>query len=94
MVPLVILGVEVKTAQLTYAVLGSLFMPLLAVTLLIMNNRTRWVGRAFRSGWITNLMLMATLAFFAYVAGDTAVRKYRELTSATPSTPPQERTAS
>ena len=68
MVPLVLLDVEVKTVQWTYAVLGSAFMPLLAITLLIMNNKTQWVGRPFRNGWITNLMLAATLAFFVYVA--------------------------
>lgn len=75
LVPLPMLTATVKTAQLSYAIMGSLFMPLLAVTLLIMNNKTKWVGRPFRNGWITNLMLAATLAFFVFVAGNTAYEK-------------------
>ena len=66
-IPLPVLFMSVKKAQLTYAVLGSLFMPLLALTLLIMNNRREWVGNSFRSGVITNTVLIITLAFFVYV---------------------------
>lgn len=75
LVPLPMLTLSVKTAQLIYAVFGSLFMPLLALTLLIMNNRTEWVGRRFRNGWITNLVLAGTLVFFAYVAVHTALSR-------------------
>lgn len=48
-------------------------MPLPALTLLIMNNRTRWVGRQYRNGWLTNVVLVAALAFFACLAVDSAV---------------------
>ncbi|MFC1606687.1 Nramp family divalent metal transporter [Candidatus Latescibacterota bacterium] len=65
--PLPILFISVKKAQLTYAVLGSLFMPLLAMTLLIMNNRREWIGRELRSGLITNTFLVITLIIFAYL---------------------------
>jgi len=68
LVPLPLLWMSVERAQLTYAVLGSLFMPLLALTLLLMNNRKRWVGPAFLNGWVTNLVLVATLLLFSYVA--------------------------
>jgi hypothetical protein len=51
---------------LTYAILGALFMPLLAVTLLIMNNRIEWVGRSYRNGRVVNTLLLATLLFFCY----------------------------
>ncbi len=74
-VPLPVLFLSVKKAQLLYAVLGSLFMPLLAVTLLIMNNRADWVGQKFRNGWLTNLVLAATLAFFAYIGTTVIVDK-------------------
>ncbi len=74
-VPLPLLMISVRQAQLIYAVLGSLFMPLLALTLLIMNNRTDWVGRRFRNGWLANLVLLSTLLFFAAVAIDTVFRK-------------------
>jgi Mn2+/Fe2+ NRAMP family transporter len=73
LVPLPLLWVSLQKAQLTYAVLGSLFMPLLALTLLLLNNRKRWVGPAFVNGWIANLALVGTLAFFGYVAIRTAL---------------------
>jgi len=41
-------------------------MPLLAFTLLIMNNRKKWVGERFTNGWVTNCILVVTLLFFAY----------------------------
>jgi Mn2+/Fe2+ NRAMP family transporter len=68
-----LLWLTVERAQLTYAVLGSLFMPLLALTLLLLNNRTAWVGHEFRNKWITNTVLVTTLLFFGFVAARTAV---------------------
>lgn len=79
LVPLPVLWVSVKQAQLAYAVLGSLFMPLLALTLLIMNNRRDWVGRRFCSGWLTNAVLIVTVAFFAYVGLRTAMASIDKL---------------
>jgi len=76
-IPLPVLLMSVKKAQLTYAVLGSLFMPLLALTLLIMNNRKEWVGNSFRSGVITNTVLVITLAFFVYVGYTQAAENIR-----------------
>lgn len=64
-----LLWFQVAAVQKSYAVLGALFMPLLALTLLIMNNHPRWVERPMRNGWVTNLALVATLAFFGYVGG-------------------------
>jgi Mn2+/Fe2+ NRAMP family transporter len=71
-VPLPLLWVSVEKAQLTYAILGSWFMPLLAATLLWMNNRGRWVGQSFRNGWLTNAALAVTVLFFLYAAARTA----------------------
>jgi len=68
LVPLPLLWVSIQRAQLVYAVVGSLFMPLLALSLLFMNNRTEWVGDRFRNGRITNAVLVITLGFFLYVA--------------------------
>jgi hypothetical protein len=73
LVSLPLLWLEVKRAQLAYAVMGSLFMPLLALTLLIMNNRSRWVGSKFRNGLVTNIVLTAILVFFAWVSVDKVV---------------------
>ena len=66
-VPLVLLWLAVERIQLAYAVMGAMFMPLLALTLLIMNNRERWVGGRFLSGWFTNAVLVITLLLFAYM---------------------------
>jgi Mn2+/Fe2+ NRAMP family transporter len=64
--PIPLLWLSLEQAQLAYTVFASFFMPLLAATLLVMNTRTGWVGREFRSGWITNAALIATLALFTY----------------------------
>lgn len=65
LVPIPLLWLKVQQVQLAYAVMGALFMPLLAVTLLVMNNRRDWVGAGFRNGWLTNGLLIATLLLFA-----------------------------
>lgn len=66
LVPLPLLFRKVEQVQLVYAVLGAFFMPLLALTLLLMNNRSAWVG-PHRSGWLINAILLVTLVFFGYV---------------------------
>ena len=50
-----------------YGVLGSLFMPFLAGTLLWLLNSDR-VPKAWRSGWLSNLMLGTATALFAVLA--------------------------
>ena len=66
-VPLANLWLTVERVQLAYAVMGATFMPLLAVTLLILNNQRRWVGERFRNGWSINAILVLTVLLFAYV---------------------------
>jgi Mn2+/Fe2+ NRAMP family transporter len=66
-VPMVLLGRDLGRVQLVYAVMAAMFMPLLAVTLLILNNRSAWVGQGFRSRWPVNVVLVATIAAFAYI---------------------------
>jgi Mn2+/Fe2+ NRAMP family transporter len=78
-VPLPLLFLSVERAQLIYAVLGSLFMPLLALTLLLLNNRAGWIGERFRNGWLTNLVLVATLLFFSWVAVRSALSSVARL---------------
>jgi Mn2+/Fe2+ NRAMP family transporter len=57
--------------QLTvaYGALGALFMPFLAGTLLVLLNSKRLM-RVGRSGWVSNTLLGACLALFAYLAYD------------------------
>ena len=66
LVSLVWLWAPVRTIQLIYATLGAAFLPLLAVTLLIMNNRREWVGE-LRNGLVVNALLVATLLVFSYL---------------------------
>ena len=66
LLPLPLLWGKVIQIQLAYAIFGALFMPLLALTLLVMNNRGDWVGNRFRSGWIVNTILVLTVVYFAF----------------------------
>jgi Mn2+/Fe2+ NRAMP family transporter len=66
-IPSVLLWLSVKQIQLAYAVMGALFMPLLAVSLLIMNNQERWVGPRFRNTPLLNVLLVITVLLFALV---------------------------
>jgi Mn2+/Fe2+ NRAMP family transporter len=52
-----------------YGVLGSLFMPFLAGTLIWLLNSDR-TPRAWRSGWVSNLLLGAAALLFAVLAGN------------------------
>ena len=51
----------------TYTVVGSLFIPFLAATLLYLNNRVHWSADVPHNHWTTNLLLVAILALFAVV---------------------------
>jgi Mn2+/Fe2+ NRAMP family transporter len=66
-VPALFLWTTVRQIQLAYGMIGAFFLPLLAVTLLILNNRTDWVGRQFRSGAVINTVLVAAVLFFGYL---------------------------
>ena len=53
-----------------YTIIGALFMPFLAGTLLYMNSRRDWVREEFRNGKITIAILVLTLILFLYLAID------------------------
>ena len=63
-IPALGLWVEFQLLQKTYAIIGAAFMPLLAVVLLILNGRKRWIGEQFRNSVFTNVLLIITLLFF------------------------------
>jgi Mn2+/Fe2+ NRAMP family transporter len=52
---------------ITYTVVGSLFIPFLAATLLYMNNRVAWASPVKRNGWGSNVVLVLILVFFATI---------------------------
>jgi Mn2+/Fe2+ NRAMP family transporter len=67
LVPLPLLWIALQRAQLIYAIVGAAFLPFLALTLLIMNNRRQWMGKGFGNGWLANTGLALTLIFFAAI---------------------------
>ena len=54
--------------QKLYAIVGATFIPFLAIALLILNGRTEWVGEQYRNRPATVVVLLATLAFFLWIA--------------------------
>ena len=76
-VPLVFLWASVREIQLAYGIIGAFFLPLLALTLLLLNNRRRWVGSDFLNRRLSNGILVAALLFFAYLG---AAQIYERLT--------------
>jgi Mn2+/Fe2+ NRAMP family transporter len=60
-----------------YTVVGSLFVPFLAATLLYLNNRVPWTEPVPRNHWTTNVLLVAILALFAAVGVQEAMGALR-----------------
>jgi Mn2+/Fe2+ NRAMP family transporter len=50
-----------------YSIVGALFMPFLAGTLLYLNNTRAWVGE-LKNHWLINTLLLLSLALFGYLA--------------------------
>jgi Mn2+/Fe2+ NRAMP family transporter len=66
-VPIIgLVAIDFKKVIKVYAVTGALFIPLLALLLLILNGRRAWVGDRFRNRWPTIFVLVGTVAFFAW----------------------------
>jgi Mn2+/Fe2+ NRAMP family transporter len=66
-VPLLLVRRPVEQLQLAFGLTGATLLPVLALTLLIMNNRETWVGKEFRNTAPLNLTLAAALVFFAFM---------------------------
>lgn len=65
LVPCLGLMGDFRGIQKVYAVFGALFMPMLALALLLLNGRTAWIGK-LRNRPATMLVLLATLALFLW----------------------------
>lgn len=61
----------------TYTIVGSLFVPFLAATLLYLNNRIKWNEAVPHNSWITNLLLVSILALFAVVGAQEVINALR-----------------
>jgi hypothetical protein len=51
------------TLVVLYAIAGAFFMPFLASVLLVMNNRSQWVGALKNKAWINGLLILSLLLF-------------------------------
>jgi Mn2+/Fe2+ NRAMP family transporter len=68
LVPLALLFVkEPITVILFFAAVASLFVPILATVLLIMNSRTKWVGQELRNSLFVNSLLLFSIGLFGYL---------------------------
>ena len=67
-VPTAGLCMTFESAQKLYAIVGAMFVPMLAVVLLILNGRSDLVGRKNRNSALVSFLLISTLALFALVA--------------------------
>ena len=57
-----------------YTIVGSLFVPFLAATLLYLNNRVQWMNGVPHNNLATNALLVVILLLFVIVGGDEAIR--------------------
>jgi hypothetical protein len=57
----------------TYTVIGSLFVPFLAATLLYLNNRVGWASAVPKNHWLTNALLVVILLLFLIVGGQEVI---------------------
>ncbi len=57
-----------ESAQKIYAIVGAMFVPMVALVLLILNGRSDLVGLKNRNSALVSFLLICTLAFFALMA--------------------------
>jgi Mn2+/Fe2+ NRAMP family transporter len=68
-VPIIgLVGVDFPSMMKVYAIVGALFIPMLAAALLYMNGQGRWVGEAHKNTWRTAAVLAGALVLFAVAA--------------------------
>ena len=63
-IPMTGLWVGFANMQKLYAIVGALFMPMLALTLLLLNGRSKWVGTSYQNHPVTSTVLVVILLFF------------------------------
>jgi Mn2+/Fe2+ NRAMP family transporter len=69
LVPIVgLLAADFRSMMKVYAIVGALFIPMLAVVLLALNGRPQWVGKDHQNSRATTAALSGALVLFALVA--------------------------
>ena len=77
-IPMLGLWVGFARMQKTYAIVGVLFVPMLAAALLRMNGKAGWIGSRYRNRLWTTAVLVSVLLFFlfaGYLGIDAALRR-------------------
>ncbi|HJQ78845.1 MAG TPA: Nramp family divalent metal transporter [Lacipirellulaceae bacterium] len=68
-VPIIgLVGVNFSSMMKVYAIVGALFIPMLAAVLLYLNGQARWIGQQHKNSWVTSAVLVGALLLFAIVA--------------------------
>jgi hypothetical protein len=68
-VPIIgLVGVNFPSMMKVYAIVGALFIPMLAAVLLYLNGQARWIGQQHKNSWRTSAVLVGALLLFAIVA--------------------------
>jgi Mn2+/Fe2+ NRAMP family transporter len=67
LLPLLFLGNPVRQIQLVYGIFAAYFLPVLAGTLILLNSRTKWVGKGFQTHWSLNAVLVGVVVLFVYL---------------------------
>jgi len=75
-IPLAFTGQPIQVI-VAYTIVGSLFVPFLAATLLYLNNRVKWTEAVPHNAWYTNLLLTAILLLFAIVGAQEVIGALR-----------------
>ncbi len=65
-VPMLGLFTSFQQAQKLYTVTGAYFFPLLAIVLLLLNSRGKWIGEKFKYGLTSIISLVVVLLFFLW----------------------------
>lgn len=65
-IPMLGLFTSFQQAQKFYTVTGAYFFPLLAIILLLLNSRAKWIGEKFKYGPFSIIILVLVLAFFLW----------------------------
>ena len=63
-IPMTGLWVGFARMQKFYAIVGALFVPMLALSLLLLNGRSKWVGEQYHNHLLTSITLIVILLFF------------------------------
>ncbi|WP_166826194.1 Nramp family divalent metal transporter [Thalassoroseus pseudoceratinae] len=78
-IPAIGLFSNFQQVQMVYAIVGAMFIPILAIVLLILNSQSKWIGSRSRNSIATTIVLTVAVLAFAIAAGFEIHRKVLSL---------------